>query len=197
MKSLVVGSIGALDDAVLRKYLGRFIKAYGKPYCPDTMVSSYGVLLDYLDNCGPGWGTGVSINVPYDQPLKTGQGMEAPPHRFYFDGKVLDWHTSTYFPSASVGISSPSGGRLWAMKAKKGSLIRYVPPAMDHSQRQAGMTREIEFVFPTGGPMGIFFPAITGTGGIAQYMQAPFSRHLAWCPKQMQGVKLTGLAEIL
>lgn len=201
MKSLVVASVGALDDALLRKYLARFTKAYGKPKMPDTLVSSYGVLLDYLLNvthASDGSANLGSVNRPYDQPLKTGQGMEGTPHKFYFDGKMLDWHTSTFFPSASVDVSgTPSGGRLWGMKVKNGGILRYVPPKMGHSQTKDGFGREIEFVFPVGGPMGIFFPALNSDVALTQHMQAPFNRHLAWCPKQMQGIKLTDVQEVL
>jgi hypothetical protein len=81
------------------------------------------------------------------------------------------------------------------MKTRDQNLMRYVPPLREGAAGQEPIPREVEFVMPLGGPLGIFKPRHNASGDTVNFLEAPFDRWVALAPKFLPGIVMTGLTE--
>lgn len=192
--SVVKAVSGVLTEQVLNRYFGRYFQAYGMQNMPDTIITSMGVTNAHVENSD---GLGRFDRTGKAFVIANGFDYGAVP--FTFNGMNMKWHVSAFMPSASdVTSSSPTGGRLWALKLRDQNIMRYVPPKLAGSKAgTAPMDSEVEFAFPLGGPNGIFKPYHNSSGNSTNWQEAPFYKHVAYAPRFMPGIKLTSLSENL
>ena len=192
-QSIVEDVSGVLTGPMLSRYWGRFFKAYGMQNCPDTMLTSMGVTNAHVENSD-----GMGRWDISGKPFVVSEGYDMGNVPFVFNGKKVNWLISAYMPSNSdVTATTPQGGRLWGLKLRDQNIRRYLPPMLPQGKQQAAFGAEVEFLYPLGGPFGIFKPYHNTSGKSTNYQEAPFYRHLAFAPKFLPGIKLTSLNENL
>lgn len=177
-KSVVKNVNGSLSDDVLRKYLAGFIMGHGAAMAPDTLLTTEGVLNDYVDNFDTDrqWhvqGTAQRIVGGYDDGIK-----------FVLNGRVFNFRISSQVP----------GGYLYALKLRDKNIKRYLPPRLPNSGTR-GEFDNIEFIAPLGGSRDIWKHAHGPNGGSTKYLEAPFVSIEEIVPDVIPAVKLTGLTE--
>lgn len=198
-QSIVKAVSGTLTSQVLNRYFGRFFQAYGLRDMPDTIVTSMGVTNAYVENS-----EGLQRFDRTGKPFIIADGYEYGDVPFVFQGRKMGWHVSAFMTSDSdVTAAAPTGGRMWGLKLRDKNVVQYVPPRLPQSKTQAPAPQIVEFAYPLVNSM--FKPMhAPNTGGsnadagkTTNFQEAPYYIHTAWCPKTMQGVKLTSLAESL
>jgi hypothetical protein len=190
-QSIVAAVSGVATETLFNKYWGRFFDAYGMANIPDAIVSRIGVLNAHAEQ-----NDGLGRFNRSGQRLVMSEGYEFGGVPFNFNGRNVTWDPSSYMPSASdMTASSQTGGILWALKTRDRNLMRYVPPLAGGNVGAEPIPSEVEFVFPQGGPMGIFKPRHDGSGDTVNFLEAPFDRWMAVAPRFMPGIKLTSLTE--
>lgn len=185
---------GVFTERTANRYFGRFFQAYGMSNMADTIITSMGVTNAHVEN-SDGLARFDRTGKPFT--IATGYEMGAVP--FVFNGQKLAWHISAFMPSLSdVTATTHTGGRMWCMKMRKQNIRRYVPPGLPQAKKHGAFHSEVEFLYPLGGPHGIFKPYHdSGTARATNFQEAPFYRHMAWVPMFMPGIKLTSLTESL
>jgi hypothetical protein len=190
-QSIVQAVSGVLTEPVLNRYFGRFFHAYGMQNMPDSIVTSIGVTNAHVEQ-----NDGLARFSRQGVPLVFADGYEAAEVPYRFNGRNVSWDVSAYMPSSSdMTAATQTGGRLWAMKTRDQNLMRYVPPLREGAAGQEPITREVEFVMPLGGPLGIFKPRHNSSGDTVNFLEAPFDRWVALAPKFLPGIVMTGLTE--
>lgn len=193
-KSIIDTSISAvLTEKLLNQFWGRFFKAYGMEHMPDCIVTSMGVTNAHAESRG-GLGriqrAGATDNIV--------DGFEMGEEPFVFNGRNVMWKVSAFMPSTSNFDSAPfQGGRLWGLKLRDQNIVRYLPPPVPGSKTDSLFGSEVEFVYPIGGPMGIFKPFHSTAGKATNYQEAPFYHWVAVAPEFIPGILLGGLTETL
>lgn len=191
-QSIVKSVSGAFTDPVFNRYAGRFFQAYGMRDFPDTVITSVGVENVYVENSD-----GLARFERNGKPFMIAVGFEVGESPITFQGKRLALHISSFMPSSSdVTASAPTGGRMWMLKLRNQNVVRYVPPRIAQSKTHPQFNSEIEFLYALGGPNGIFKPYHSNSKS-TNMQEAPYFRYVAYCPKFMPGIKLTGLQESL
>jgi hypothetical protein len=183
----------ALTENILNKHVAKFFESFpGKKL--DTMLTTMGVLIGFIDNIDTGNQAGTSAasgRMRYDRngvALTVDAGWES--FRYRFASRSIDIYTSTYANS----------GTLYAGQIRKGGLTRYVPPPIPGAKVDSRFGTEVEFVAPlggTGGMSGIFKHAHGTTGATTDFVEAPFVRQWNVMPSQPNWMKLRTITEVL
>lgn len=190
-QSIVQAVNGVLTGPVLNKFTGRFLQAYGIQNLPDSVITSIGVTNAHVEQS-----EGLSIIDRTNAPYLIAEGFDFGEVPFRFLGRKFKWHTSTFMPSSSdITAATQTGGRLWMLKTRDKNLMRYVPPARSGAQGVDPIPNEVEFMMPSGGPMGVFKARHSAAGDTVNVWEAPFDKWIAIAPRFMPGVLLTGLTE--
>lgn len=190
-QSIVQAVSGVLTGPVLNKFTGRFLQAYGMQNLPDSVITSIGVTNAHVEQS-----EGLSIIDRTNAPYMISEGFDFGDVPFRFLGRKFKWHTSGFMPSSSsITAATQTGGRLWMLKTRDRNLMRYVPPARSGAGGSDPIPNEIEFMMPSGGPMGIFKARHDGSGDTVNVWEAPFDKWIAIAPRFMPGIVLTGLTE--
>jgi hypothetical protein len=190
-QSIVAAVSGVATETLFNKYWGRFFHAYGLQNAPDAMVSTIGVMNAHSEQ-----NDGLGRFNRSGQRLVMSEGYEFGQVPYNFQGRDVTWDPSAYMPSASaMNAAAQDGGILWAMKTRDRNIMRYVPPMAGGNVGAEPIPNEVEFVFPQGGPYGIFKARHDGSGDTVNFLEAPFDKWLAIAPRFMPGIKLTSLTE--
>lgn len=198
MQSVVATGLNqALDSTLMDRLFSRFVKAYGIENCPDTCITSQGVKLAFV-HTSPAIGS-VQVFRNVNDRYIPHEGFDFDDMPYVFNGKPIRFRISQYFPSSTdfTSQSTSFGGRAWFMKTKDRNIVRYVPPRQPGTKTGLGLDSEAEFRFPYGGPNGVFWPVSSSAGRLTPWSQAPWTKRVAYAPKVLQGIKVTGLAEML
>lgn len=170
-------SSATLTDQILRKYVGGFMEAYSADQWPDTLLTTAGVLADYIgetDSLRRFMVQGTSTDVR--------GGFKSGP-AFDYDGRKIAFRTGPLVPS----------GYLYGIKLR-GNIKRYAPPRLPNASTGDLGDGSVEFVAPLGGLKGIWMHA-TSSDALTPYVLAPFEICEEYCPESMPGIKLTSLSE--
>lgn len=179
--SQVVAVNAALTDTVLNGYVGGFIDAYMSDVVPDTIITTWGATLKYIQQPN---GSGLD-RMMFE---RTGKAMSV--HGgfsevdFSFNGRNMKWMISS--------MCLP--GYLYALKLGGGNLKRYVPP-MIGGKGDSRIGNEIQFLAPVAGHSGIFMGIVNSNGSPMSAVQLPFWQYRLIAPIEVRGIKLTGLTE--
>lgn len=187
-----------LTDILLSRLFGRFRMAYGMSDMPDTIVTSPGVTNAHVENSD-----GLQRFERLGKPFVIADGFNIGDIPFVYNGRRCNWHDTEFMPSLSdVTAASPAGGRLWALKLRDQNISRYVAPLAASTRAHDDFPTNVQFLFPIGGPGGIFKPytatGVAATAGRATNMsEAPHFMYRAFAPRFMPGILMFGLAELL
>jgi len=176
-KSLIQAVSGTLTNEVLRKYIGTYMNARSVGWWPDTLLTTSGVLSDYVgetDDIQRFQVQGAPVNV---------RGGFAAGTTFTYDGRTFPIRTSALMP----------GGELWGLRLK-GNITRYTPPKLPGAGSSGEFDGDIEFVAPLGGLKGIW-KHTTVNDALSPYVEAPFECIEEYAPEIIPGIRLTGLTE--
>jgi len=190
LQSVVKNVGGVLTEQIMNRYFGRFFQAYGMQDMPETIITSMGVTNAHVENSD-----GLGRFDRTGRPFVVADGFEMGAIPFTFNGMNMKWHVTAFMPSDSdITATSQTGGRLWGLKLRDQNIVRYVPPALPQAKNEEPFPSEVEFVYPL--IDGVFKPLHdSSTAATTNFQEAPFYRHVAYAPKVMQGIKLTGLTE--
>jgi len=178
-KSKITNVAGSLTDDVLRKHLAGFIQSHGAEFTPDTLLTTEGVLNDYVDNFDADrrWavqGQAQKVVGGFDNGIK-----------FLLNGKAFNFKTGEQVP----------GGYLYALKMGQQNIKRYMPPKLPGSDSRSEFGN-IEFVAGLGGGNDIWkhahYNSLT-----TKYVEAPFVCIEEIVPDCIPALKLYGLTEDL
>jgi len=180
LKSYVYNYGSATDptDAVLREHLGKYLDAYGKDKMIDTIITTEGVLANWIGELDDS--RRVMVDTSPDPRVG---GFGGPGHKFAYDGRYVRIRTSSLVNS----------GTLWGLKLKN-NIKHYTPPRLPDTTEGRYFNGDIEFVAPQFGLRNIWMPT-TYNDGITEYAQAPFVSVEEYAPEQVQGMKITNLQE--
>jgi len=195
MQSIVSSLAGeAVTSTIFNRFMGRYFKSYGRENMPDMAISSPGARNAYAENS-----EGLGRYDITGKPLNLMAGYQVnDDNAGVYEGMHFKWIVSPFMPTDSeMDDASQIGGEVWFLKTREENLMRYVAPKLDWSKSSTEHGDEVEFIYGGWGPMGIFFPYLSTNGRPTGYLQAPFQRYVAICPKVMQGIRLTGVAESL
>jgi hypothetical protein len=173
------GSTPSLTDELLRKYVGRFLDSHSRSQWPDTLLTTSGVLADYISSTD-------SLKTYEVQGRKSiaMKGGFSKGTGFEYNGHVLLFQSGPLIP----------GGTLYGLKLQN-NIVRYTPPQLPGAGSMDQFRNgSVEFVGPVLGSKGIWLPCRVDDD-IAPYMQAPFEICEEYAPKVIPAIKLYDLAE--
>jgi len=178
-KSVVTAVNGVLDEATLNANWGKFYDAYGSMNMIDSIVTTAGVINQYIEN--------IDGLFRYERSeggaLKLKEGWTE--FDYTYQGMTYDLLISRY----------QRAGRLWGLKLRNQNLKRYVPPSIPGAGTRKEFANEIQWYGPLVGLNNIFLP-VSVSDAVAMYIQAPFFCFREICPEQIPGILLTGLDEL-
>lgn len=175
----LVGAVNApLEEVVLNKYVGGFFDAYGGLYDLDTLITTAGVLTNYMSNVD-----GLYRYARNGSRLTLREGWAS--MDYAYNGRDFDILVSRYQTS----------GQAYILKTGGGNLKKYIPPTVEATVSKDGYPNDIQFVGPWYGSNTIFVPERTSTGALTEFVNAPYLYFRAVCPESIPGIKLTGLSE--
>jgi len=188
-KSYRVTVSAALSEIKLNQNFGWIYEAFpGKTF--GEAITTQGVILGMINNANDcGAGTAVDGTMRYDRQgraLDMVAGFEG--FRYRFAGKPLTIWTSTYC----------NKGTMYIGKFRNGGIMRYVPPTLPGARVDSRFGSEVEFIKTmgsTGGYQGIFMHARNSTGGVTDFMEAPFKRQYQLMPEQINWLRLGSITE--
>lgn len=178
LKSLTGAVNGVMDGTVLNKYVGGFYDAYGGMYELDSLITTAGVIVGFLESM---------------------DGL----FRFDVQGKRPDYNTGwTSLDYAWNGMPIMvaqsrycNAKTAYICKMGGNNLKRYVPPPIKGTRSgDGGMPQDVQFTAPFQGSSSIFLPSILSSA-YTEFVEAPFVYFREYCPDQMPGVILTGISE--
>ncbi len=178
--SVVSAVNNVLDQAVLDTNIGAFYDAYSDMCDLDSMITTAGVINNYIENTDGLWryerhNTGA---------LKLKEGWTS--FDYTYQGRNFELLQSRYV----------TNGVLYACKLADQNLKRYVPPRIPSAGKRSEFAPEIQWLGPIVGSNSIFLPARNSSAKLTRFVEAPFFCQREICPEQLQGVKLTGLTEL-
>jgi len=164
--------------------VGTFLDAYGGMYELDSVITTTGAALswlDSLDGLGRFSRQGKAISVK-------GGWMSM---GYTYNGRDFEMLVSRFQAKGQAYICYLGGN----------NLRRLVPPPLGGAGRISDYAGEIQFVAPLMGSNNNFLPlwdtgAASG-GGLTQFLIAPFQTWRENYPEQLPGIKVTGLDEIV
>lgn len=178
--SVVSAVNNVLDQAVLDTNIGAFYDAYSDMCDLDSMITTAGVINNYIENTDGLWryerhNTGA---------LKLKEGWTS--FDYTYQGRNFELLQSRYI----------TNGILYACKLGDQNLKRYVPPRIPSAGKRSEFAPEIQWLGPIVGSNSIFLPSRNSSAKLTRFVEAPFFCQREICPEQLQGVKLTGLTEL-
>jgi hypothetical protein len=179
LKSTVQAVSGHLTETVLNRYVGWTMEQYRGLVDLDTIITTGGVVRDYLDqhtDLGVFQRQGTTLNI---------QGGWAD-IGYSYQGKKFNWLISTYC----------APGRLYCIQLGGGNLKRYKPPRISSAGSNSAFDGDIQFFAQIAGSNSIYKPAHNSSGNTTDFVEAPFFCFEETVPDSIQGVKLTGLEEL-
>lgn len=187
-KSIVEAVSGVMDEGVLNKFIGGFYDAYGGMYSLDSIVTTTGVLVAYMESID-----GLYRFQRQGQALKVMEGWSS--IGYEWNGQNFEILASRY----------QAPGQAYILKLGEQNLKRYVPPPLMSAKTRKEFPRDVRFTAPFQGSSNIFLPgthvSTTGAEGAAsaveltEFARAPFIYLRQWCPAQLNGILLTGITE--
>lgn len=178
-KSVVSAVSATLTDTVLRNKLGAFYDTHPMEQWPDTILTTSGVIADYVGEIDDlrrfqVQGTAAKVRGGF------GGGIG-----FEYDGRFTPFTPETLMPS----------GYAWIMKMGGKNIKRYVPPSLPGASGDKAFPGDVEFVAPLGGSKGIWMHTYDTDSNLTPYLQAPYEIIEEYCPEVLPGIVLTGLTE--
>lgn len=178
--SVVTAVNNVLDQAVLDTNIGAFYDAYSDMCDLDSMITTAGVINNYIENTDGLWryerhNTGA---------LKLKEGWTS--FDYTYQGRNFELLQSRYV----------TNGVLYACKLAEQNLKRYVPPRIPGAGKRSEFAPEIQWLGPIVGSNSIFLPSRNTSAKLTRFVEAPFFCQREVAPEQLQGVKLTGLTEL-
>lgn len=188
-KSHLPSSIGAaLTETVLNKHWARFYDAYGTTMKLDTVITTPGVTIGYLDNLSaPASATDVTVTRHQRQgePLEVSAGWGG--FNYVYNGMPVSWLISSYV----------ARGLLYGIKLGMQNIKRFVPPAIPGTTSEDGFDGSVEFIAPLGGSNGPFLHSRLPSGAVGDNVEAPFAVVQEFAPEYVQSIKMVGITESL
>lgn len=186
-RSHIPAAIGAaLTEPVLNKHWARFLDAYGSSMKLDTIITTPGVTIGYLDNLSS---TGAANEVGRwnrsGEPLEVSAGWGG--FNYVYNGQPMRWLISSYVQRKV----------LYGIKLGENNLKRFVPPAIPGTTSESGFDGSVEFIAPLGGSNGPFLHSRLPSGAVGDNVEAPFAVVQEFAPEYVQSIKLTGITESL
>lgn len=199
LKSLVKGMSSAiLTETVLNETFGKYYDAFG-PLLSKAVTTTGVINKHYADL------------VTFDGATST---SDLGTYQIQRQGQAVDRVTG-YKMSGGVGIRHVCGGKSIDIYASQyqdkgvfhsvitdnANIKRYVPPRVGGMGSNSQFGSEVEFIYGYDNGGSIFAPITTtvpGATGIAvsDHVQAPFSAVMNRMAQRVNGIKLTGLAEL-
>lgn len=186
-KSLIVDlSSAVLTEPVLNKNWARFYDAYGTSKSIDTIITTPGVTIGYLDNLS----TTKSANEVgryqrQGEPLEVSAGWGG--FNYVYNGHAVRWLISSY----------AARGSLYGIKLGQGNIKRFVPPGIPGTTSEDGFDGSVEFIGPLGGSTGAFLHSRLPSGAVGDNVEAPFTVVQEFAPDYVQSIKMTSVGESL
>jgi hypothetical protein len=177
-KSLIASVGAVLDDQILNKYIAGFYDAYGGMWDLDSIITTSGVAVSYLESLD---GLGRFQRNAKAMTVKGGWISID----YTFGGEPFELLISRY----------QLAGQAYIVKMGDNNIKRYVPPPMKGSQGGNGLALEYQWVAPMMGSRNIFLPDRNSSAALTQFMLAPYNAWRELCPEQIPGIKLTGCVE--
>lgn len=165
----------ALTDDILKKYLGQFQDSHTPNQWPDTLLTTSGVLADYV-----GENDSLRRFQTQNASLKVKGGFGAGTS-FEFDGQAYNFRTSAMMPE----------GQMWAFKLRN-NIKRYVPPSLPGAGSNSSFSGDVEFVAPLFGSKSIYLP-VRKDDAVTPYVEAPYEIIEQYAPEEMAGIVISGL----
>ena len=186
-KSHLPSGIGAaLTETVLNKHWARFYDAYGTTMKLDTIITTPGVTIGYLDNLSS---TGAANQVGRwnrsGEPLEVSAGWGG--FNYVYNGMPVSWLISSYVARKN----------LYAIKLGMQNIKRFVPPAIPGTTSEDGFDGSVEFIAPLGGSNGPFLHSRLPSGAVGDNVEAPFAVVQEFAPEYVQSIKLVNITESL
>jgi len=182
---IVTDNAGPLTETVLNNVIGAFVDAYGNTL--DTLITTRRVIQKFLEQPTLG-----NSRMNYDRtskPLSIASGWNTVTYEY--EGRTLEVKISSYCQS----------GVLYGIKMGEGNITRYIPPrsigigGISGPGSRDDLGEEIQFINPYGGTNGIFSLTSDTSGRKQPMVEAPFEQYSQIAPKDVRGIKISGITE--
>ncbi len=187
-KSLIAAVSAVLTEGVLNKNWARFYDAYGASKTIDTIITTPGVTVGYINNLSVAVSP-TSVQVARYQrqgePIEVSAGWGG--FNYVYNGQGVRWLISSYVARET----------LYGIKLGKGNIKRFVPPGIPGTTNEEGFDGSVEFIGPLGGSSGPFLHSRLPSGAVGDNVEAPFVVVQEFAPDYVQSIKLTSITEAL
>ena len=187
-----------LTELLLMQYLARCTAALGNQWGIDTLVSTPGVWLGYIDE----------LDTPVTMADQTTTAFTSPAYRlnrnlgepYEIRGGLSKKMSIMYDGRTYVLETSPfcHDGTLWGLKTRDRNFKMYVVPRIRDTVTHELFSDAVEFMGPALGYSSIFIPVHqSATASVTNVRQMPFEMPHEFWPDMIPGMKITGISETI
>lgn len=172
-----------LTEFLLKNLLSGYVTTHGSSWAPDTILTTDGVLNEYVYQMDGGAGSADRYQRQGKALSIVGGHESSLP--FHHNGRILEMRASDLMPR----------GRLLAMKLRDHNIKRYVPPRPAGMGTEGQFGNDIEFIAGWGASGKDIWKHAHASSATTKFLEAPFLICEEYCPEAFGGVSMANLNE--